>query len=69
MKLPRRQFLHLVAGAAAMPAVSRIARAQTVADVPRVVRVGYPPFVKACFRACQGQGELPVTAAEELWRS
>jgi polar amino acid transport system substrate-binding protein len=27
-----------------MPAVSRIARAQTVADVPRVVRVGYPPF-------------------------
>jgi hypothetical protein len=28
MKLPRRQFLHLAAGAAALPAVSRIARAQ-----------------------------------------
>ena len=28
MKLPRRKFLHLAAGAAAMPAVSRIARAQ-----------------------------------------
>jgi tripartite-type tricarboxylate transporter receptor subunit TctC len=28
MKLPRRDFLHLAAGAAALPAVSRIARAQ-----------------------------------------
>jgi hypothetical protein len=28
MKLPRRQFLHLAAGAAALPAVSRIAGAQ-----------------------------------------
>jgi tripartite-type tricarboxylate transporter receptor subunit TctC len=28
MKLPRRQFLHLATGAAALPAVSRIARAQ-----------------------------------------
>jgi tripartite-type tricarboxylate transporter receptor subunit TctC len=29
MKLPRRQFLHLAAGAAALPAISRIAWAQT----------------------------------------
>ncbi|HKD24945.1 MAG TPA: hypothetical protein VKC66_03380 [Xanthobacteraceae bacterium] len=29
MKLPHRQFLHLAAGAAALPAVSRIAWAQT----------------------------------------
>src|SRR5438445_8319139 len=28
MKLPRRQFLHLAAGAAALPALSRIAKAQ-----------------------------------------
>jgi tripartite-type tricarboxylate transporter receptor subunit TctC len=28
MKLPRRQFLHLAAGAAALPAVSRVAMAQ-----------------------------------------
>ena len=28
MKLPRRTFLHLAAGAAALPAMSRIARAQ-----------------------------------------
>ena len=29
MKIPRRRFLHLVAGAAALPAMSRIARAET----------------------------------------
>jgi hypothetical protein len=29
MKLPRRNFLHLAAGATALPAVSRIARAQS----------------------------------------
>ena len=29
MKLPRRQFLHLATGAAALPAVTRIARAQS----------------------------------------
>jgi tripartite-type tricarboxylate transporter receptor subunit TctC len=34
MKLPRRQFLHLVAGAAALPAVSRLARAQTYPTEP-----------------------------------
>jgi len=34
MKLPRRQFLHLAAGAAAMPAVSRIARAQAYPTRP-----------------------------------
>ena len=28
MKLPRRKFLHLAAGAAALQAVSRVARAQ-----------------------------------------
>jgi tripartite-type tricarboxylate transporter receptor subunit TctC len=28
MKLPRRQFLHLAAGAAALPALASIARAQ-----------------------------------------
>src|SRR5437870_5392014 len=44
MKLTSRQFLNLAAGAAALPAMSRIARAQTVADVQQVVRVGYPPF-------------------------
>jgi tripartite-type tricarboxylate transporter receptor subunit TctC len=40
MNLPRRQFLHLAAGAAALPAVSRIARAQTYPTRP--VRVIVP---------------------------
>ena len=32
MKLPRRTFLHLAAGAAALPAVSRSAKAQSLSD-------------------------------------
>ena len=34
MKLPRRKFLHLAAGAAALPAVSRVARAQAYPTRP-----------------------------------
>ena len=34
MKLPRRQFLHLAAGAAALPTVTRIARAQAYPSRP-----------------------------------
>ena len=34
MKLPRRTFLHLAAGAAALPAVSRIAVAQSYPSRP-----------------------------------
>ena len=41
MKLPRRQFLHLAAGAAALPAVSRIARAQAYPTRPVRIIVGY----------------------------
>jgi tripartite-type tricarboxylate transporter receptor subunit TctC len=41
MKLPRRKFLHLAAGAAALPAVSRSAGAQSARPV-RIV-VGFPP--------------------------
>jgi tripartite-type tricarboxylate transporter receptor subunit TctC len=40
MKLPRRQFLHLTAGAAALPTLSRIARAQ--AYPARPVRIIVP---------------------------
>jgi tripartite-type tricarboxylate transporter receptor subunit TctC len=42
MKLPRRQFLHLAAGAAALPAVSRIARAQAYPARPVRIIVGFP---------------------------
>jgi tripartite-type tricarboxylate transporter receptor subunit TctC len=43
MKFPRRRFLHLAAGAAALPAVSRIARAQTFPSRPVHLIVGYAP--------------------------
>jgi tripartite-type tricarboxylate transporter receptor subunit TctC len=41
MKLPRRSFLHLVAGAAALPALSRIARAQTYPTRPITIIVPF----------------------------
>ena len=44
MKLPhRRQFLHLAAGAAALPAVSRFAWAQTYPTRPVRLIVGFTP--------------------------
>jgi tripartite-type tricarboxylate transporter receptor subunit TctC len=43
MKLPRRKFLHLAAGAAAMPAVSRNARAQPYPSRPVRIVVGFAP--------------------------
>jgi len=42
VKLPRRHFLHLAAGTAALPAVSRIARAQTYPTRPVHLIVGFP---------------------------
>jgi tripartite-type tricarboxylate transporter receptor subunit TctC len=41
MKLPRRNFLHLAAGAAALPAVSRFAWAQTYPSRPVRIIVGF----------------------------
>jgi tripartite-type tricarboxylate transporter receptor subunit TctC len=41
MKLPRRQFLHLAAGAAAMPAISRTAAAQSYPSRPVRIIVGF----------------------------
>jgi tripartite-type tricarboxylate transporter receptor subunit TctC len=43
MKLPRRQFLHLVAGAAALPVVSRIAWAQPYPSRPVRIIVPFAP--------------------------
>jgi tripartite-type tricarboxylate transporter receptor subunit TctC len=42
MKLPRRNFLHLAAGAAALPAASRIAWAQAYPSRPVRIIVGFP---------------------------
>jgi tripartite-type tricarboxylate transporter receptor subunit TctC len=43
MKLPRRQFLHLAATAAVLPAVSRSARAQAYPTRPVRIVVGFNP--------------------------
>ena len=43
MKLPRRRFLHLAAGAAVLPTVSGIARAQTYPTRPVRLIVGFAP--------------------------
>jgi tripartite-type tricarboxylate transporter receptor subunit TctC len=43
MKLSRRRFLHLAAGATVLPAFSRIVRAQTYPTRPVRWIVGYPP--------------------------
>jgi tripartite-type tricarboxylate transporter receptor subunit TctC len=43
MKLPRRNFLHLAAGVAALPAGSRVAWAQAYPTRPVRIIVAYPP--------------------------
>src|SRR5436309_10604179 len=43
MKLPRRQLLHLAAGAAALPAAPRIARAQAYPVRPIRLVIPFPP--------------------------
>src|SRR6266566_9438612 len=43
MKLPRRTFLHLAVGAAALPAASRVARAQTYPNRPVRMIVPFGP--------------------------
>src|SRR5262245_3433501 len=43
MKFPRRKFLHMAAGAAALSAVSRIARAQAYPSRPVRLIAPFPP--------------------------
>ena len=43
MKLPRRNFLHLAASAAALPTVARIAWAQAYPTRPVRIIAGFPP--------------------------
>ena len=43
MKLPRRQFVHFAAGAAALPVVSRMAHAQAYPTRPVRIVVPFTP--------------------------
>jgi tripartite-type tricarboxylate transporter receptor subunit TctC len=43
MNLPRRRFLYLAAGAVAMPAISRVAMAQTYPTRPIRLVIPFPP--------------------------
>jgi tripartite-type tricarboxylate transporter receptor subunit TctC len=43
MTLPRRRFLHLAAGATALPTISRFALAQTYPTRPITIVIAYPP--------------------------
>src|SRR5215510_5902553 len=43
MKLPRRNFLHLAGGAAALPAMPRVAMAQAYPSRPVRIIVGFAP--------------------------
>jgi tripartite-type tricarboxylate transporter receptor subunit TctC len=43
MTLPRRRFLHLAAGTVALPAVTRLAHADTYPSRPVHIVIGFPP--------------------------
>ena len=43
MTFPRRRFLHLAAGAVALPAVTRLAHADTYPSRPVHIVIGFPP--------------------------
>jgi tripartite-type tricarboxylate transporter receptor subunit TctC len=51
MKLPRREFLHLAASVAALPALSRVALAQAYPSRPVRIVAGYPPGGAVDFHA------------------
>src|SRR5262249_15821277 len=56
MRLPRRRFLHLAAGVAALPAISDIARAQTYPERPvRLIAPGLPGDVADLFARLYGE--------------
>jgi hypothetical protein len=48
MKLPRSKFLHLAAGAAALPAASRVAGAQAYPSLPVRIIVRESAISSAC---------------------
>jgi tripartite-type tricarboxylate transporter receptor subunit TctC len=67
MKLPhRRQFLHLAAGAAALPAISRIAGAQSYPTRPITIIVPYAPGGATDLAARVLSGPLAATLGQTV---
>ena len=67
MKLPRRNFLHLAAGAAALPALSRIAWAQTYPTRPVRIMIGSARLMGQWLSERLGQ-QLVIVAARHYAR-
>jgi hypothetical protein len=71
MKFARRQFLHLVAGATAVPSVSHIARAQAYPMRPVRIIVGAAPSkagARSVLPACRTHGRTtPTTGPVPGW--
>src|SRR5262249_15621969 len=72
MKLPRRKFLYLAAGAVALPAISRTARAQTYPTPPVGLVVGFdaccPADILARTTGDPGGGLPPCTDLHRIDR-
>src|SRR5262245_50741493 len=70
MKLPRRNFLHLAAGAAALPVASRIARAEAY-PAPAARAASGSAGAKACragpVRTVEGLGAAPALDIGARW--
>jgi hypothetical protein len=70
MKLPRRKFLDLAVGAVALPAVSRIARAQTYPTRPVRIVVGRcVRYIRAPDRTVALRASWPTIPNREPRRS
>jgi tripartite-type tricarboxylate transporter receptor subunit TctC len=54
LKFPRHKFLHLAAGAAALPFVSHVARAQAYPSRPVRIIAGFPAGAGVDFTARLG---------------
>jgi hypothetical protein len=69
MKIIRRQFLHLAAGAVALPAVSRIASAQAYPSRPITLLVGatkQAEAAKSLIKFLTALGAIAVLKAKGL---